>query len=458
MPSAGGLNSLTAISPVDGRYAKTAEPLRRTFSEYGLIRHRVRVEVAWLRVMAECPEIAELPPLSAASVKRLDEIEGITAQQAERVKEIERTTNHDMKAVEYWIKEQMDDVPDLKAAKEMVHFSCTSEDINNLAYGSMLLEGMRDVVIPAMQEMVGEVRSLAKEHADVALLALTHGQPATPTTFGKEMANFVHRFERHLKQMRQVEYMGKFNGAVGNFNAHSLAYPKVQWPALAQKLVEKLGLTYNPYSTQIECHDYIGELCDVTARFNTTLLDMDRDMWAYVSRGLLKLKVVAGEVGSSTMPHKVNPIDFENSEGNAGVANALLGHLAAKLPVCRLQRDLSDSTVLRCLGMGFAHSLLAVRATQRGLSRSTVDADAIAKELAPQWALLGEAVQTIMRKHGVPNAYEKLKELTRGQEVTAETMRVFLETLDIPADDKAILMKLSPGTYTGLAAELAKAI
>jgi len=452
------MSTLLNICPVDGRYAKNADPLRRTFSEYGLIRHRIRVEVEWVRVMAASPQIKELPPLAGAALKKLDEIVAITPEQAERVKELERTTNHDVKAVEYWIKEQMEGVPELKDAIEMVHFCCTSEDINNLAYACMLSEGTKEVIVPAMRELVGELRGWATDYAATPMLSLTHGQPATPSTFGKEMANVVHRFERHLKKIEAVEYMGKFNGATGNFNAHALAYPEIEWPKLAEGLVTSLGLTYQPYSTQIECHDYIAELADAVSRFNTTVLDLDRDMWSYVSRGLLKLKVVKGEVGSSTMPHKVNPIDFENSEGNVGVANALLGHLAAKLPVSRMQRDLSDSTALRCLGMGFAHSLLAVRATQRGLSRSTVDAEAMAQDLAPQWALLGEAVQTILRKHHVPQAYEKLKDLTQGKEVTQATMAEFVQKLEIPAGDKKVLAELTPASYVGLAEALAKQV
>jgi len=452
------MSTLLNICPVDGRYAKNADPLRRTFSEYGLIRHRIRVEVEWVRVMAASPQIKELPPLAGAALKKLDEIVAITPEQAERVKELERTTNHDVKAVEYWIKEQMEGVPELKDAIEMVHFCCTSEDINNLAYACMLSEGTKEVIVPAMRELVGELRGWAADYAATPMLSLTHGQPATPSTFGKEMANVVHRFERHLKKIEAVEYMGKFNGATGNFNAHALAYPEIEWPKLAEGLVTSLGLTYQPYSTQIECHDYIAELADAVSRFNTTVLDLDRDMWSYVSRGLLKLKVVKGEVGSSTMPHKVNPIDFENSEGNVGVANAVLGHLAAKLPVSRMQRDLSDSTALRCLGMGFAHSLLAVRATQRGLSRSTVDAEAMARDLAPQWALLGEAVQTILRKHHVPQAYEKLKDLTQGKEVTQATMAEFVQKLEIPAGDKKVLAELTPASYVGLAEALAKQV
>jgi len=452
------MSTLLNICPVDGRYAKNADPLRRTFSEYGLIRHRIRVEVEWVRVMAASPQIKELPPLAGAALKKLDEIVAITPEQAERVKELERTTNHDVKAVEYWIKEQMEGVPELKDAIEMVHFCCTSEDINNLAYACMLSEGTKEVIVPAMRELVGELRGWAADYAATPMLSLTHGQPATPSTFGKEMANVVHRFERHLKKIEAVEYMGKFNGATGNFNAHALAYPEIEWPKLAEGLVTSLGLTYQPYSTQIECHDYIAELADAVSRFNTTVLDLDRDMWSYVSRGLLKLKVVKGEVGSSTMPHKVNPIDFENSEGNVGVANAVLGHLAAKLPVSRMQRDLSDSTALRCLGMGFAHSLLAVRATQRGLSRSTVDAEAMAQDLAPQWALLGEAVQTILRKHHVPQAYEKLKDLTQGKEVTQATMAEFVQKLEIPAGDKKVLAELTPASYVGLAEALAKQV
>merc|ERR1719253_1139705 len=454
-----GLSPLTALTPLDGRYSKVSEPLRKYFSEYGLIRYRVRVELEWLKLMAETPQIKEVTALSAEATAVLQKCMDVSVEDALRVKEFEAKTNHDVKAVEYLIKEKLSQNVELAAIKEYVHICCTSEDINNLAYAMMLNEATKNVLFPAMQQVVDVLIGLAKEHAAVPMHALTHGQPATPTTFGKEMANVAHRLRAHLDAAKHVQCKGKFNGAVGNFNAHKVAYPDIDWPELSATLVERLGLTYQPYSTQIECHDYIGELAHSVARFNTTLIGFDRDMWMYISRGLLKLKVVAGEVGSSTMPHKVNPIDFENSEGNAGVGNAMLLHLAEKLPISRMQRDLSDSTVLRCIGVGFGHTLLSLKAVSRALGRSTVDAVAMEKELSPQWALVGEAVQTVMRKVNL-EGYEKMKELTRGREVTGEIMQSFLKTLekDISPEDMARLKALTPQSYLGLAEQLAKEV
>merc|ERR1719253_2401701 len=400
-----GLSPLTALTPLDGRYSKVSEPLRKYFSEYGLIRYRVRVELEWLKLMAETPQIKEVTALSAEATAVLQKCMDVSVEDALRVKEFEAKTNHDVKAVEYLIKEKLAQNAELVAIKEYVHICCTSEDINNLAYAMMLNEATKHVLFPEMQKLVDVLVALAKEHAAVPMHALTHGQPATPTTFGKEMANVAHRLRAHVDAARAVQCMGKFNGAVGNFNAHQVAYPAVDWPSLAATLVERLGLTYQRYSTQIECHDYIGELAHSVARFNTTLIGFDRDMWMYISRGLLKLKVVAGEVGSSTMPHKVNPIDFENSEGNAGVALCLLRHMAEKLPISRMQRDLSDSTVLRCVGMGLGHTLLSLKSCCKALGRITVNTEAMLAELEPQWALLGEAVQTVMRKAGIANPY-----------------------------------------------------
>ncbi|WPL19137.1 Adenylosuccinate lyase [Thiorhodovibrio winogradskyi] len=453
------LTPLTAISPIDGRYARATAALRPMFSEFGLIERRVRVEIAWLRALAAHPDILEVPPLSAEAEARLDDIvRGFSVEQAARVKEIERTTNHDVKAVEYLLKERIADQPELAAVAEFIHFACTSEDINNLAHGLMLHEARAQVLLPAIDGLLEQLRALAHQHAEQAMLARTHGQPASPTTLGKEIANVVHRLRRQREAIASVALPGKINGAVGNYNAHLISYPRIDWPDFAQRFVESLGLAWNPYTTQIEPHDGMAELFDALARFNQILLDLCRDLWAYISIGYFRQKTVAGEVGSSTMPHKVNPIDFENAEGNLGIANALLGHLGAKLAVSRWQRDLSDSTALRNLGVGFAHSLIAIASTQRGLGKLEADGARMAADLDQNWEVLAEAVQTVMRRHGVPEPYEKLKELTRGRRIGAAELAAFVEALEIPEPAKAALRELTPARYTGNAAAQARAI
>lgn len=451
---------LTAVSAVDGRYSSRTASLRNYFSEYALHKNRAEVMVKWVLAMSRNPALKEVQNLSpTASNAMLAIADDFDVAAAASVKKIERTTNHDLKAVEYHIKSQMDKTPELVPLKEWVHFACTSEDVNNNAYALMLLKARSDVLLPKMDRVIAELRKLAEQHAAQPMHSLTHGQSATPTTFGKEMANFAYRLQKHRDAVAAVDIVGKFNGAVGNFNAHKIAYPDVDWPAVSKEFIHTLGVKYQPYSTQIECHDFIAELCDATARFNICLLDCDRDMWQYTSRGILKLKTVAGEVGSSTMPHKVNPIDFENSEGNIGIANALLHHLSEKLPVSRMQRDLSDSTVLRGLGTAFGHSLIAYESTLKALSRITVNAEVMNAELDNAWEVLGEAAQTLLRKHQVPGAYELLKDLTRGKAIDAEKMRTFFDTLKdkLPAEDLARLKKLTPGTYVGCAEELARA-
>nr|WP_242518245.1 adenylosuccinate lyase [Thiorhodovibrio winogradskyi] len=450
---------MTAISPIDGRYARATAALRPVFSEFGLIERRVRVEIAWLRTLAAHPGISEVPSLSTDALARLDAIvDGFGPEQAQRVKEIERTTNHDVKAVEYFLKEQVADQPELAAVAEFIHFACTSEDINNLAHGLMLREGRDQALLPAMDGLIERLRDLAHQHAELPMLSRTHGQPASPTTLGKEIANVVHRLRRQRDAVAGVELFGKINGAVGNYNAHLISYPELDWPKLARGFVETLGLTWNPYTTQIEPHDSMAELFDALARFNQILLDLCRDIWSYISIGYFRQKTVAGEVGSSTMPHKVNPIDFENAEGNLGIANALLGHLGAKLAVSRWQRDLSDSTALRNLGVGFAHSLIAMASVQRGLGKLDADGVRMAVDLDQNWEVLAEAVQTVMRRYGVPEPYEKLKELTRGRRIGAQELAAFVETLEIPQDAKAALSELTPASYIGNAAAQARAI
>lgn len=453
------LSPLTALSPVDGRYGAKVDALRPVFSEYGLIRARVRVEVEWLLALAAEPGIVELRPFSEAATARLRELAaGFSVADAERVKDIERTTNHDVKAVEYFIKERLRDDAELGPALEFVHFACTSEDINNLSYSLMLAEARREVLQPALLKLDAKLRELSHEHAELPMLSRTHGQTASPTTVGKEIANVLARLRRQLKQLDAVELQGKINGAVGNYNAHVVAYPEVDWPRLAQRLVEGLGLHFNPYTTQIEPHDCIAEICDVQRRINTIGIDFCRDVWGYISLGYFRQAVKAGEVGSSTMPHKVNPIDFENAEGNFGIANGMLEHFAAKLPISRWQRDLTDSTVLRALGVAFAHSLIAVDALLRGLGKLSADPDRLAADLDAAWEVLAEPVQTVMRRHGLPNPYEQLKALTRGHGITQESMRAFIAALELPDADKARLLMLTPGDYTGLAARLAKAV
>ncbi len=457
-PSALPLSALTALSPLDGRYANKTAALRGSFSEYGLIRLRVQVEVRWLIALADCAGIPEVAPFSAEARKRLDAIVTNFAEaDAARVKEIEATTNHDVKAVEYYLKEKTRDNAELTRAAEFIHFACTSEDINNLAYGLMLKEGRELALAPAMDKLIATLTAMAQQYADQPMLARTHGQPASPTTLGKEIANVVYRLNRTRDQIMAVPLLGKINGAVGNYNAHLVAYPDVDWQALAKSFVEGLGLVWNPYTTQIEPHDFVAELSQAMARFNTILLDLDRDIWGYISVGYFRQRVVKGEVGSSTMPHKVNPIDFENSEGNLGVANALFEHFAAKLPVSRFQRDLTDSTVLRNLGVAFGYCLLAYESCLRGLGKLEINTAQLAGDLDDNWEVLAEPIQTVMRRYGVPEPYEKLKELTRGKQgMTRESLHTFIQTLAIPPEARERLLALTPAGYIGNAAAQAR--
>ncbi len=449
---------LTALSPLDGRYAAKIEALRPIFSEMGLMQRRVLVEVRWLQALAAEKAITEVAPFSAQASAMLNALaDKFSLTDAERVKDIEGTTNHDVKAIEYFIKEKIGADAELAKAKEFVHFACTSEDINNLAYALMLRDA-RAVLLPALDSVITKLRELAHAHAALPMLSRTHGQTASPTTLGKELANVVARLERQRRQIAAVELTGKINGAVGNYNAHAIAYPEVDWPALAQHLVTSLGLVFNPYTTQIEPHDCIAELADALRRANTILIDLARDIWGYISLGYFKQSLKAGEVGSSTMPHKVNPIDFENAEGNFGVANALLGHFAEKLPISRWQRDLTDSTVLRALGTAFGHTQIALDSLARGLNKLSVNPERLAADLDTSWEVLAEAVQTVMRRHGLPEPYEQLKALTRGQGITRESMRAFVESLALPPDDKERLLALTPATYSGLAQQLASKI
>ena len=458
-PDALLLNPLTALSPLDGRYQSKTAPLRPLFSEYGLIRRRVLVEIRWLLALGGHKKIKEVASFSPATKKLLEGIiANFSESDAHRVKEIEATTNHDVKAIEYFLKEKTRDNKEIARCAEFIHFACTSEDINNLSYALMLRDGRDGVLLPRMDKLIAAITDLATRYADQPMLARTHGQPASPTTLGKEMANVAYRLKRARGQAAAVPILGKINGAVGNYNAHLAAYPEVDWPAMAKTFVAGLGLKWNPYTTQIEPHDYIAELLDALARFNTILIDFNRDAWGYISLGYFRQKVVKGEVGSSTMPHKVNPIDFENSEGNLGVANALLRHLADKLPVSRWQRDLSDSTALRNVGVAFGHSLLAWRSCLRGLDVLEADPKRMAEDLDSNWEVLAEAVQTAMRRFGVPNAYEQLKTLTRGKRITREGLAEFVRGLPIPEAEKQRLLDLTPGTYTGKAAELAKRV
>ncbi|WP_458735368.1 adenylosuccinate lyase [Zobellella taiwanensis] len=449
------LSALTAISPVDGRYGSKTEALRAIFSEFGLLRFRVEVEVRWLQALAEHAEITEVPALSAEANALLDRIVAeFNETDGQRIKDIERTTNHDVKAVEYFLKEKVEALPELAAVSEFIHFACTSEDINNNAHALMLKAAREEVIAPYCRELVDAVKQLAHQYRDVPMLSRTHGQPASPTTLGKEMANVAYRLERQFKQILAVELLAKINGAVGNYNAHMSAYPEVDWHAFAERFVTRLGLTWNPYTTQIEPHDYIAELFDALARFNTILIDFDRDIWGYISVGYFKQRTVAGEIGSSTMPHKVNPIDFENSEGNLGLANAVFNHLAAKLPISRWQRDLTDSTVLRNLGVAVGYSLIAYQATLKGISKLEANPQALAEDLDQNWEVLAEPVQTVMRRYGIEKPYEKLKELTRGKRVDAEGMRAFIDGLELPEPVKAELKKLTPANYIGRAIRL----
>ncbi|WBA79468.1 adenylosuccinate lyase [Endozoicomonas sp. GU-1] len=454
------LNALTAVSPIDGRYGDKTQSLRTIFSEYGLIRFRVAVEVHWLQSLASHSAITEVPALSEPASQLLNSlVSGFSMAEAERVKEIERTTNHDVKAVEYLIKERFQGNDELSAISEFVHFACTSEDINNLAHGLMLKTGMTEAVLPEMRNVITAIEQLARTHADQPMLSRTHGQTASPTTLGKEMANVAYRLKRQLKHIESIVPMGKINGAVGNYNAHLSAYPEVDWAEHAEQFVTSLGLEWNPYTTQIEPHDYIAELYDAICRFNTILIDFDRDVWGYISLGYFKQKTVAGEVGSSTMPHKVNPIDFENSEGNLGIANAIMQHLAAKLPVSRWQRDLTDSTVLRNMGVGLGQSLIAYAATLKGIGKLEASPARLQQDLDNAWEVLAEPIQTVMRRYGIEQPYEKLKALTRGQEgISKATLATFIDGLELPAKVKTELKALTPATYVGNAVEQALAI
>ena len=450
---------LTALSPLDGRYARSADPLRSFFSEHALIRYRVRVELQWLQALAAAPAIRELPPLSRTARAALAGLEtGFSAQDSERIKRIEAETNHDVKAIEYWLRERLAENRDVQRSLEFIHFACTSEDINNLAYALMLAESRERVMLPKLDELIGVLRALAHRHAGQPMLSRTHGQPASPTTLGKEIANVVHRLRRARRAIAAVRILGKVNGAVGNYNAHLAAYPELDWPRLARRFVERLGLEFNPYTIQIEPHDSFAELFDAYARANVILLDLDRDLWGYISLGYFRQKLKAGEVGSSTMPHKVNPIDFENSEGNLGVANALLRHLADKLPVSRWQRDLSDSTALRNVGTALGHTLLAYGACLRGLGKLEADPARLAADLEANWEVLAEPIQQVMRRYGVPDAYDRLKELTRGRRLNRAQFAAFIRRLKIPAAARRRLLALTPAAYTGLAATLAKRV
>jgi adenylosuccinate lyase len=452
-------HTLTALSPVDGRYAGKVDALRPIFSEFGLIRARIRVEVQWLLALAAEPGIVELPAFGAEATARINALaDAVSVDDAARVKAIEATTNHDVKAVEYYIKERLAGDAELAPALEFVHFACTSEDINNLSYALMLREARDTVLLPQLDALIAALRGLAHEHAALPLLSRTHGQTASPTTVGKEIANVVARLLRQRHALAAVAISGKINGAVGNYNAHTVAYPEVDWPALSQRFVTGLGLDFNAYTTQIEPHDFIAELCDAQRRIDTIAIDLCRDLWGYISLGYFRQAVKAGEVGSSTMPHKVNPIDFENAEGNFGIANALLGHFAEKLPVSRWQRDLTDSTVLRALGSGFGHALIAFDALSRGLAKLSPNPDRLASDLDAAWEVLAEAVQTVMRRHGLPEPYERLKALTRGQGITESSLRAFITSLDLPDDARQRLLSLTPASYIGLAERLARAI
>ena len=449
---------LTALSPLDGRYCAKVDPLREIFSEFGLIKRRVAVEVAWLIALSECPEIEEVPLLSSEATAQLSGIaSNFGAEQAARVKSIEATTNHDVKAVEYFLKEAVEESAELSRISEFIHFGCTSEDINNLSHALMLRDG-NIVISQHFADVTKDLSDLSVLHAGQPMLSRTHGQSATPTTLGKELANVVARLKRQLKVAETVRPLGKMNGAVGNYNAHHIAYPEVDWPQLSKQFVTSLGIEWNPYTTQIEPHDYMAEYFDAIARLNQILVDFARDIWSYISLGYFKQRMVDGEVGSSTMPHKVNPIDFENAEGNFGLANALLNHLAQKLPVSRWQRDLTDSTVLRNMGVALGYSLLGLVSLKRGIAKLEVSADPINEDLEASWEVLGEAVQTMMRRYGVPEPYEKLKALTRGQQLGPEALRDFILALEIPDHAKERLVSLTPATYTGYAAELADGI
>jgi adenylosuccinate lyase len=453
------LQPITALSPLDGRYESKVSALREHFSEFGLIRNRVKVEVEWLKALAAAPELAEIAPFSAATVAELDAvIAGFSVADGEAVKAIEATTNHDVKAMEYWLKERLGHNPEVTRVTEFIHFGCTSEDINNVSHALMLRDGRNSVLLPALDKIIARLVELAHQHAELPMLSRTHGQPASPTTLGKEMANVVYRLRRVRASIAAVELTAKFNGAVGNYNAHLSAYPEFDWEGFNGRFIESLGLAFNPYTIQIEPHDAMAELFDATARANTIVLDICRDIWMYISLGYFKQKLKAGEIGSSTMPHKVNPIDFENAEGNLGLANGVLRHLADKLPVSRMQRDLTDSTVLRNMGVAFGYAVLAYDSCLRGLGKLEAEPARLAADLDACWEVLAEPIQTVMRRYGIENPYEQLKELTRGKGITKAALQAFIGTLAIPEAEKARLMDMTPGSYIGKAAELAKRI
>ncbi len=450
------LSELTAISPIDGRYGSRLNDLKEIFSEFGLIKNRVKVEVSWIRMLANHPGIPEVPKLSSGAENHLIKlVDEFTLEMAQRVKDIEATTNHDVKAVEYLIKEHFEANDELNAISEFVHFACTSEDINNLAYALMLKDARTEIIVPKMQELTDKIASMASEMADIPMMSRTHGQPASPTTAGKEFANTAYRLQRQIKQLMNIQIMGKINGATGNYNAHLAAYPAINWYELTEQFVQSLGLAWNPYTIQIEPHDYIAEYFHAMQRYNTILIDFDRDIWSYISIGFFKQKTIAGEIGSSTMPHKVNPIDFENSEGNLGLANAIFDHLGQKLPISRWQRDLTDSTVLRNLGVGIGHTMISLASTMKGLSKLEVNAQAMADDLNNNWEVLAEAIQTVMRRYAIEKPYEKLKELTRGRRVNQQIMQEFVDSLDLPAEAKQSLKEMSPASYIGNATQQA---
>ena len=453
------LSALTAISPIDGRYGSKTSQLRDIFSEYGLIHYRVLVEVRWLQQLSQHPQVTEVKPFSDTANQLLDNlVDNFSVEQAQRIKDIESTTNHDVKAVEYFIKESIADNAELNAVSEYIHFACTSEDINNLSHALMLKAGRDNVVVPALTDITDKLTEMAKTFSDVPMLSRTHGQTASPTTVGKEIANVVYRLRRQLEQIASVPLLGKINGAVGNYNAHLSAYPDIDWAGNAQQFIEGLGLSFNPYTTQIEPHDYMAELFDALSRSNTILIDFSRDIWGYISLGYFKQKTIAGEVGSSTMPHKVNPIDFENAEGNMGIANALFGHLTAKLPISRWQRDLTDSTVLRNMGVGMGYSMIAFASLAKGLGKLELNEQRLQEDLDNCWEVLAEPIQTVMRRYGIEKPYEKLKALTRGNTIDQATIKAFVEGLDIPDQAKAELTAMLPSTYIGNAVEQAKKI
>ena len=454
------LSTLTALSPLDGRYHSKVEPLRGYFSEYGLIRYRVLIEIEWLKALSAEAGIKELPPFSSATITQLDQLAATFSEvDAEQIKTIERRTNHDVKAIEYWLREKLDNNPETAKALEFIHFACTSEDINNLSHALMLSHSRKKIMLPVLQTIINKLQSIAHQHADLPMLCRTHGQTATPSTLGKEMANVVYRLRRAYSRIEGVEILGKINGAVGNYNAHLSAYPEVDWESFAKRFVEGQELTFNAYTIQIEPHDYMAELYDAFAGANTILIDLNRDIWGYISLGYFKQKVIAGEVGSSTMPHKVNPIDFENAEGNLGLANALLKHLAEKLPISRWQRDLTDSTVLRNMGVAFGYTLLAYESCLKGLNKLEANPQRLEEDLNSNWEVLAEPIQTVMRRYNIENAYDKLKELTRGKDgINQTSLHHFISSLAIPDSEKQRLFKLSPSSYTGKAAELAKRI